>query len=375
MKKVIFLDRDGTLIKEPPEDFQVDSLEKLEFIPKVFRNLYFIRKYLDFELVIVTNQDGLETPSFPLEKFQVVQHKMLKAFENEGITFDDILIDKSFPEDNSPDRKPGTGLLKKYMNDDKYDLSHSYVIGDRLTDIELANNIGSKAVFFAPLSDKNKLETAGLENQCALISDDWDTIYEYISAGERAAIIHRKTGETDIKVELNINGTGKADILTGLGFFDHMLEQIARHSGTDMTIKVRGDLKVDEHHTIEDTALALGEAFLNALGDKRGIERYGFVLPMDDCLAQVVIDFSGRSWLVWDAEFKREMVGNMPTEMFLHFFKSFSDAARCNLNIKAEGQNEHHKIEAIFKALGRAIKMAVKKDIFNFDLPSTKGTL
>ena len=375
MKKVIFLDRDGTLIKEPPEDFQVDSLEKLEFIPKVFRNLYFIRKYLDFELVIVTNQDGLETPSFPLEKFQVVQHKMLKAFENEGITFDDILIDKSFPEDNSPDRKPGTGLLKKYMNDDKYDLSHSYVIGDRLTDIELANNIGSKAVFFAPLSDKNKLETAGLENQCALISDDWDTIYEYISAGERAAIIHRKTGETDIKVELNINGTGKADILTGLGFFDHMLEQIARHSGTDMTIKVRGDLKVDEHHTIEDTALALGEAFLNALGDKRGIERYGFVLPMDDCLAQVVIDFSGRSWLVWDAEFKREMVGNMPTEMFLHFFKSFSDAARCNLNIKAEGQNEHHKIEAIFKALGRAIKMAVKKNIFNFDLPSTKGTL
>ena len=375
MKKVIFLDRDGTLIKEPPEDFQVDSLEKLEFIPKVFRNLYFIRKYLDFELVIVTNQDGLETPSFPLEKFQVVQHKMLKAFENEGITFDDILIDKSFPEDNSPDRKPGTGLLKKYMNDDKYDLSHSYVIGDRLTDIELANNIGSKAVFFAPLSDKNKLETAGLENQCALISDDWDTIYEYISAGERAAIIHRKTGETDIKVELNINGTGKADILTGLGFFDHMLEQIARHSGTDMTIKVRGDLKVDEHHTIEDTALALGEAFLNALGDKRGIERYGFVLPMDDCLAQVVIDFSGRSWLVWDAEFKREMVGNMPTEMFLHFFKSFSDAARCNLNIKAEGQNEHHKIEAIFKALGRAIKRALKKNIFNFDLPSTKGTL
>ena len=375
MKKVIFLDRDGTLIKEPPEDFQVDSLEKLEFIPKVFRNLYFIRKYLDFELVIVTNQDGLETPSFPLEKFQIVQHKMLKAFENEGITFDDILIDKSLPEENSPDRKPGTGLLKKYMNDDEYDLTQSYVIGDRFTDIELANNIGSKAIFFAPLSDKNKLETAGLENQCALISDDWDTVYEYISAGERAASIHRKTGETDITVELNINGTGKADISTGLGFFDHMLEQIARHSGTDMTIKVRGDLKVDEHHTIEDTALALGEAFLNALGDKRGIERYGFVLPMDDCLAQVVIDFSGRSWLVWDAEFKREMVGNMPTEMFLHFFKSFSDAARCNLNIKAEGQNEHHKIEAIFKALGRAIKMAVKKDIFNFDLPSTKGTL
>ena len=375
MKKLIFLDRDGTLIKEPPEDFQVDSLEKLEFIPKVFRNLYFIRKYLDFELVIVTNQDGLATPSFPLEKFQVVQEKMLKAFENEGITFDDILIDKSFPEENSPDRKPRTGLLKKFMRVDKYDLKQSYVIGDRLTDIELANNIGAKAIFFAPKSVGKELKAAGLEKQCVLISDDWDMIYEHISSGERTASIHRRTGETDITAELNINGTGKADVSTGLGFFDHMLEQIARHSGTDINIKVRGDLKVDEHHTIEDTALALGEAFLKALGDKRGIERYGFVLPMDDCLAQVVIDFSGRSWLVWDASFTREKVGDMPTEMFMHFFKSFSDAARCNLNIKAEGQNEHHKIEAIFKALGKAIKMAVKKDIFNFDLPSTKGTL
>lgn len=375
MKKLIFLDRDGTLIKEPPEDFQVDSLEKLEFIPKVFRNLYFIRRYLDFELVIVTNQDGLATPSFPLEKFQVVQQKMLKTFENEGITFDDILIDKSFPEENSPDRKPRTGLLKKFMSVDKYDLNQSYVIGDRLTDIELANNIGAKAIFFAPESDRKKLKATGLENRCVLISDDWDIIYEHLSSCERTASIHRRTGETDITAELNINGTGKAEVSTGLGFFDHMLEQIAKHSGTDITIKVRGDLKVDEHHTIEDTALALGEAFLKALGDKRGTERYGFVLPMDDCLAQVVIDFSGRSWLVWDASFTREKVGDMPTEMFMHFFKSFSDAARCNLNIKAEGQNEHHKIEAIFKALGKAIKMAVKKDIFNFDLPSTKGTL
>ncbi len=375
MKKVIFLDRDGTIINEPPEDFQVDSLEKLEFIPRVFRNLYFIRKYLDYELVIVTNQDGLGTSSFPMDKFQIVQRKMLKAFENEDISFDDILIDTSFPEENSPDRKPATGLLQKYMNNGEYDLSRSYVIGDRLTDIELACNIGAKAIFFADPSEKNKLEKAGLENQCQLVSNDWDTIFEYLSAGERTASIHRKTGETDITVELNISGTGKADISTGLGFFDHMLEQIARHSGTDMKIKVDGDLRVDEHHSIEDTALALGEAFLKALGDKTGIGRYGFMLPMDDCLAQVAIDFSGRSWLVWNAGFRREKVGDMPTEMFMHFFKSFSDAAKCNLNIKAEGQNEHHKIESIFKAFGRAIKMAVKKDTFDFDLPSTKGKL
>jgi imidazoleglycerol-phosphate dehydratase/histidinol-phosphatase len=375
VKKVIFLDRDGTLIKEPPEDFQVDSLEKLEFIPKVLRNLYFIRKYMDFELVMVTNQDGLGTPSFPMEKHETVQRKMLKTFENEGIFFDDILLDKSLPEENSPNRKPGTGLLKKYMNHDEYDLTQSYVIGDRLTDIQLAHNIGSKAIFFAPGSGKKQLKTAGLEDQCVLISDDWDEIYKYIASGERVSGVHRKTGETDIIAEVNLNGTGKSVIATGLGFFDHMLEQVARHSGTDITIRVTGDLKVDEHHTIEDTALALGEAFLKALGDKKGIERYGFVLPMDDCLAQVAIDFSGRSWLVWDAEFKREKVGDMPTEMFMHFFKSFSDAAKCNLNIKAEGQNEHHKIEAIFKALGRAVKMAIKKDVFNFDLPSTKGTL
>lgn len=375
MKKVIFLDRDGTLIKEPPEDFQVDSLEKLEFIPKVFRNLYYIRKYLDFELVIVSNQDGLGTSSFPLEKFEIVQHKMLKSFENEGVIFDNILIDKSLPEENSPGRKPETGLLKKYLNNREYDISASYVIGDRLSDIQLAVNIGAKAILFAPASGKNILKDKGLENRCVLVSDDWDDIYTFISQSERTAIVNRKTGETDISIKLILNGTGQSAISTGLGFFDHMLEQIARHSDTDMTIQVNGDLSVDEHHTIEDTALALGEAFLKALGDKRGIERYGFVLPMDDCLAQVAIDFSGRSWLVWDADFKREKVGDMPTEMFMHFFKSFSDAARCNLNIKAEGKNEHHKIEAIFKALGRALKMAVRKDIFSFNLPSTKGSL
>ena len=375
IKKVIFLDRDGTLIHEPTEDFQVDSLEKLEFIPKVFRNLYYIRKYLDFKLVIITNQDGLGTPSFPQEKFEIVQNKMLKGFENEGIIFDDILIDKSLPEENSPARKPRTGLLIKYMNNREYNLAQSYVIGDRLTDIQLAKNISAKAIFFAPESGRNNLKKAGLEDQCVLVSDDWDAIYAFVSEGERTAIVNRKTGETDISVKLIINGTGKSDISTGLDFFDHMLGQIARHSDTDMTIQVKGDLNVDEHHTIEDTALALGEAFLKALGDKKGIERYGFVLPMDDCLAQVVIDFSGRSWLVWNTDFQREKVGNMPTEMFMHFFKSFSDAARCNLNIKAEGKNEHHKIEAIFKALGRAIKMAVKKDIFSLNLPSTKGSL
>lgn len=374
MKKVIFLDRDGTLIKEPPEDFQVDSLEKLEYIPKVFRNLYFIRSHLEFELVIVSNQDGLGTVSFPSAKFETVHQKMLKAFENEGIVFDNILIDKSFPEEKSPDRKPETGLLTKYLKGE-YNLSDSYVIGDRITDIRLAANIGSKSVFFRGAEGKELLTQAGLADKCNLISNDWDEIYYFISSNERVARVSRTTGETDINVELSLDGSGKSDISTGLGFFDHMLEQIARHSGTDIRIRVNGDLHVDEHHTIEDTALALGEAFMKALGNKAGIERYGFVLPMDDCLAQAVIDFSGRSWLVWDAEFKREKVGDMPTEMFMHFFKSFSDAARCNLNIKAEGENEHHKIEAIFKALGRALKMAVKKDVYDTTLPSTKGIL
>lgn len=374
MKKVIFLDRDGTLIKEPPIDFQVDSLEKLEFVPKVIRNLYFIRKYLDYELVIVTNQDGLGTSSYSEEDFRIVQTKMLKTFENEGIVFDNILIDKSLPEENSPNRKPKTGLLKKYLAGD-YNLAISYVIGDRLTDIELAKNVGAKAILISSESGNDNLIKAGLKDYCVLVSDDWDEIFKFVSVSDRTAAVHRKTRETDIAVTLIIDGTGKSDISTGLGFFDHMLEQIARHSGTDMTIKVEGDLKTDEHHTIEDTALALGEAFLKALGNKAGMDRYGFFLPMDDCLAQVVIDFSGRSWLVWETEFKREKVGEMPTEMFFHFFKSFADGAKCNLNIKAEGQNEHHKIEAIFKALGRAIKMAVKKDLLNFELPSTKGII
>lgn len=374
MKKVLFLDRDGTLIKEPPVDFQVDSLEKLEFIPKVFRNLYFIRRNLEFDLVIVSNQDGMGTPSFPEEQFRIVQDKMVKAFQNEGIEFDEVLIDSSFPEDNSPNRKPATGLLKDYLSGD-YDLKNSYVIGDRVTDVELAANIGSKAIFFGDESRKNELTPKGLDKHVVLITDDWDKVYSTLAYAGRSVKVIRKTRETDISVELTLDGTGKTEITTGLGFFDHMLDQIARHSGSDLKIRVNGDLHVDEHHTIEDTALALGEAFDKALGNKKGIERYGFVLPMDDSLAQVVIDFSGRSWLVWDVTFNREKVGEMPTEMFMHFFKSFSDAAKCNLNIKAEGTNEHHKIEAVFKALGRAIKMAVKKDLFNFEAPSTKGIL
>jgi imidazoleglycerol-phosphate dehydratase / histidinol-phosphatase len=374
MKKALFIDRDGTLIFEPQDTYQIDSLELLEFIPKVFRNLYFIRKNLDFDLVIVSNQDGLGSASYPEKTFRTVQEKMLKAFENEGIIFDDILIDKSMPEDNSPNRKPRTGMLTKYLSGD-YDLKNSYVIGDRLTDVELAGNIGARGILLAPLTKRKEVATAGFGENIALITDDWDEIYAYLVKKERSACVERKTNETQIRVDIKLNGTGKSNISTGLGFFDHMLEQIGRHSGADINIKVNGDLKVDEHHTIEDTALALGEAFNKALGNKKGIERYGFVLPMDDCLAQVVIDFSGRNWLVWNAEFKREKVGDMPAEMFMHFFKSFADSARCNLNIKAEGENEHHKIEAIFKGLGRAIKMAVRQDPFNFELPSTKGIL
>ncbi|MBN2773063.1 MAG: bifunctional histidinol-phosphatase/imidazoleglycerol-phosphate dehydratase HisB [Prolixibacteraceae bacterium] len=374
MKKVLFIDRDGTLIVEPPNDFQVDSLEKLEFIPKVFRNLFFIRQNLDYELVIVSNQDGLGTKGYPEETFWPVQNKMLKAFENEEIIFDDILIDRSLPEENAPTRKPRTGLLTKYMEGD-YDLTNSFVIGDRLTDIELAKNLGAKGILFNKAEMSEEVEKAGLANSCALISDDWDDIYACVAAPSRRATVTRITKETDIKVELNLDGNGISEINTGLHFFDHMLDQIGKHSGTDLKIKVIGDLQVDEHHTIEDTALALGEVFNKAIGDKKGIERYGFVLPMDDCLAQVAIDFGGRPWLEWQAQFHREKIGDMPTEMFFHFFKSFSDAVRCNLNIKAEGANEHHKIEAIFKAFAKTIKIAVKRDIFNFELPSTKGSL
>lgn len=373
MKKVLFIDRDGTLNFEA-EDEQIDSFEKLEFLPGVFRNLYFIQKNLDYELVMVTNQDGLGTDSFPEETFWPVHNFILKAFENEGITFHDICIDRSFPHENLPTRKPGTGMLTNYLEGD-YDLENSFVIGDRLTDIELAKNLGAKGILINNGSLSEELENKGLANTCALLSDDWDDIYACVAAPERTAAVKRTTKETDILVELNLDGSGVCDISTGLHFFDHMLSQIGRHSGADLTIKVNGDLKVDEHHTIEDTGLALGEAFKNAIGNKLGMERYGFCLPMDDCLAMAAIDFGGRPWLIWDTEFKREKVGDMPTEMFMHFFKSFSDAALCNLNIKAEGTNEHHKIEAIFKAVAKAIKMAIKRDIFNFELPSTKGKL
>lgn len=375
MKRALFIDRDGTLVIEPPVDYQLDSLEKLEFYPKVFRNLYFIRKQLDFEFVMVTNQDGLGTDSFPEDTFWPAHNKMLKTLEGEGIRFDDILIDRSFPEDNSPNRKPRTGMLGNYLSGE-YDLANSYVIGDRLTDMQLAVNLGAKGIWLRPDDDEARLLLA--ENPAispVLITDDWDRITEYLFAGERRATVQRTTKETDIFVEVNLDGHGRTEISTGLGFFDHMLDQIGKHSGIDLAVRVKGDLEVDEHHTIEDTAIALGEALLKALGDKRGIERYGYCLPMDDCLCSVALDFGGRSWLVWDAAFHREKVGDMPTEMFLHFFKSLSDAARMNLNIKAEGTNEHHKIEGIFKALARSIKMAIRRDIYRFELPSTKGTL
>ncbi len=375
MKRALFIDRDGTLVIEPPIDFQVDSLEKLEFYPKVFRNLYFIRKHLDFEFVMVSNQDGLGTASFPEETFWPAQNKILKTLEGEGIRFDDILIDPSMPEDDSPNRKPRTGMFGKYLTDE-YNLAESYVIGDRPTDMQLAVNLGAKAIWLHPYDDEAKQILA--ENSSltpALISDDWDKVTEFLFAGERRAVVQRTTKETDIYVELNLDGHGETNISTGLGFFDHMLEQIGKHGGVDLTVRVKGDLNVDEHHTIEDTGIALGEALYKALGDKRGIERYGYTLPMDDCLCSVALDFGGRSWLVWDAEFKREKVGDMPTEMFLHFFKSLSDAAHMNLNIKAEGTNEHHKIEGIFKALARSIKMAIRRDIYKYELPSTKGML
>ena len=373
MKKVLFIDRDGTLVIEPPIDYQLDSLEKLEFYPKVFRNLGFIRDKLDFEFVMVTNQDGLGTSSFPEETFWPAHNKMLKTFEGEGIVFDEILIDRSFPEDNAPTRKPCTGMLTKYLESEEYDLANSFVIGDRSTDVELAKNLGCKAI----LLQKNEEELRGknLEDICVLATTDWDKITEFLFAGERMAQVQRTTKETDISVSLNLDGTGKCDITTDLGFFNHMLEQIGKHAGIDLVIHVKGDLDVDEHHTIEDTAIALGECLYKALGDKRGIERYGYCLPMDDCLCQVCLDFGGRPWLVWNAEFKREKIGDMPTEMFLHFFKSLSDSAKMNLNIKAEGENEHHKIQGIFKALARAIKMAIKRDIYKYEVPSSKGRL
>ena len=375
-KRALFIDRDGTLVEEPPVDYQLDSLEKLAFVPKVMRALYFIRKQLDFEFVMVSNQDGLGTASFPEETFWPAHNLMLKTLAGEGITFDDILIDPSMPEEQSPNRKPRLGMLGRYLTGE-YDLANSYVIGDRLTDMELAYNLGAKGIWLHPHDEEAEqaLAAYAVPLQPVFISDDWDRISEFLFAGERRAEVRRTTKETDIQVDWNLDGTGKTDIHTGLGFFDHMLEQIGKHSGTDLTIRVKGDLEVDEHHTIEDTALALGEALGKALGDKRGIERYGYCLPMDDCLCRVALDFGGRPWLVWEAEFHREKVGDMPTEMFLHFFKSLSDAARMNLNIHAEGTNEHHKIEGIFKALARSIKMAIRRDIYRYELPSTKGAL
>ena len=376
MKTALFIDRDGTLIVEPPVTYQVDNLEQMTFLPGVLRNLYFIRKNCSFELVMVTNQDGLGTEAYPQKNFDLVQSKMLETLRGEEIEFDKIFIDKSFPEDNLPTRKPGTAMLTSYM-DGSYDMAHSYVIGDRLTDVMLAKNLGCRALLIAPSVEAatKELAEAHLTEACAKVVTGWNQISEFLFAGERVATVQRTTKETDIFVQINLDGTGKCDISSGLGFFDHMLEQIGKHSGCDLTVKVKGDLNVDEHHTIEDTAIALGEAILKSLGDKRGIERYGYCLPMDDCLCSVALDFGGRPWLVWNAEFKREYVGDMPTEMFLHFFKSLSDSARMNLNVKAEGENEHHKIEGIFKALARSIKMAVRRDIYKYELPSTKGTL
>ncbi len=373
MKKALFIDRDGTLIVEP-NDEQIDSLEKLEFIPKVFRNMYFIRKNLNYELVMVSNQDGLGTSSYPEDTFWPAHSKMLKAFENEGVVFDDILIDRSFPHENLPTRKPGIGMMTKYL-DGSYDLENSYVIGDRLTDVQLAKNMGAKAILINDGSLREELIKAGLSETCVLVTSDWDEIYACVASPERTATVKRTTRETDIYIRINLDGNGKSEISTGLHFFDHMLDQVGRHSGCDLTIKVKGDLHVDEHHTVEDTAIALGEAIGKALGDKIGVARYGFYLPMDESLASVALDFGGRPWLVWDASFKREKVGDVPTELFYHFFKSFSDAARCNLNIKVEGDNEHHKIEAIFKAFAKSVKMAVKRDVYNFELPTTKGKL
>ena len=363
MKKVLFIDRDGTLVIEPPMDYQLDSLEKLVFYPGVFNGLSRIVQELDYELVMVTNQDGLGTASFPEDTFWPAQNKILEALKNEGIEFDEILIDNSFPEDNTPTRKPGTGMLNKYIYGN-YNLTDSYVIGDRISDIQLAENLGAQGIY---IGEQCRIKTA-LCTQC------WNEIYQFLKSKPRKTIKARKTNETDIKIMLNLDGNGNNNIRTGIGFFDHMLEQLSKHGGIDLDIVIDGDLEIDEHHSIEDIAICLGEAFTEALGSKKGIERYGFLLPMDDCLAQVAIDFGGRSWLVWDATFKREKIGKMPTEMFFHFFKSFSDGARCNLNIKAEGENEHHKIESIFKAFAKAIKMAVNQTN-DYTIPSTKGVL
>jgi imidazoleglycerol-phosphate dehydratase/histidinol-phosphatase len=379
LKRILFIDRDGTLINEAPPTYQLDSFDKLTFYPHMFEYMGRIARELDYELVMVTNQDGLGTNAFPEDTFWPLHNLVMKSLEGEGIHFSAVHIDRSFPHDNAPTRKPGTGMLTQYLNNPAYDIANSYVIGDRITDVQLAKNLGCKAIWLnqdpnlgaGEIQDK----VAELRPVIALESTHWSTIYEYLKLGLRRVIHERNTNETQIKIELNVDGSGKGAIYTGLGFFDHMLDQIARHGKMDLTIRANGDLHIDEHHTIEDTGIALGEAFAKALADKRGMERYGFALPMDEADAKVLIDFGGRNWIVWNAEFKRERIGEMPTEMFFHFFKSFSDAARCNLNVECHGDNEHHKIEAIFKAFAKAIRMAVKRDPLSNYLPSTKGVL
>ncbi len=378
-KRILFIDRDGTLIKEAPPTYQVDAWEKLEFYPEAFFYMRKIAEDFDYLLVIVTNQDGLGTESFPEEKFWPIQRHIITSFENEGVSFHATYIDRSFVHDNSPNRKPGIGMLKQYLNNSDYDLVDSYVIGDRITDVQLAKNLGCKAIWLNNDPDLGatdiKESIKELEGTIALETHSWEKIYEFLKLGLRKAVHERNTNETKIKVELNVDGSGKTNIQTGIGFFDHMLEQIARHGKVDLSISVKGDLNIDEHHTIEDTGIALGESFATALADKKGMERYGFALPMDEAEAKVLIDFGGRPWIVWSAGFKREKIGEMPTEMFFHFFKSFSDAAKCNLHVECKGENEHHKIEAIFKAFAKAIRMAVKRDPFDNYLPSTKGVL
>ena len=372
-KKALFIDRDGTVIFEPADE-QIDSLEKLEFLPKAISNLRRLAEETDYELVMVTNQDGLGTDAFPEDTFWPAHNKMMKTLEGENVLFTNVFIDRTYPADGASTRKPGTGMLTEYLKGD-YDLKNSYVIGDRLSDVQLAVNLGTKAVLIAPETPTEGI-SPDMKAAIALVSDDWDAIFKKLKLPNRLVTVQRNTKETEISIKLNLDGSGQSSIHTGLGFFDHMLDQLAKHSGADLEITVKGDLHIDEHHTIEDTALALGEAYRQALGNKRGINRYGFLLPMDEALAQVAIDFSGRPWLVWDAEFRRERIGEMPTEMFHHFFKSFSDASLCNLSIKVEGQNEHHKIEAIFKAFAKTIKMAVARDLKQMDsLPSTKGIL
>ena len=379
MKRILFIDRDGTLIKESPPSYQIDDFSKLEFYPGVFEFMGRIAREMDYELVMVTNQDGLGTDAFPESKFQPIQDFIMECFSNEGIRFSSVFIDRSFPEDHSPSRKPGTGMLLNYLNNDQYDITGSFVIGDRITDVQLAKNLGCRALWLkqdAQLGGKEiKDSVSELERVVALETVHWSAIYSFLKTGLREVIHERNTRETKIRIELNADGSGNADINTGLAFFDHMLDQVARHGRMDLKIRVRGDLHIDEHHTIEDTGIALGEAMAKALSDKRGMERYGFALPMDDADAQVLLDFGGRNWIVWNALFLREKVGDMPTEMFFHFFKSFSDAARCNLNISCHGDNEHHKIEAIFKAFAKALRMAVKRDPLRSDLPTTKGII